>query len=612
MSFQSRPADYAATSPSAHAMRRLAAGCGLIVLTLTGPIPAMAEPASLQTHAEQTAFRETGRYAEAERLCEAFAARWPEAARCLAFGTTPEGRTLRALIVSRSGALTPEAVRARGLPVLVLQGGIHPGESDGKDAGFMVLRELLQKTPKDDPLARMAVLFVPVFNADGHERFGKWNRPNQVGPEEMGWRTNAQNLNLNRDYMKVDAPEMDGLLRLLEAWDPIVYADLHVTDGADFEHDVSIQVEPIHEGDPALFAGGVALRDGVIAALAKQGSLPLPFYPNLEHEDDPASGFAESAYLPRFSTGYWALRNRYSMLVETHSWKDYATRVRIIVHTIEALIAQVAAHGKAWQQQAQAADAAAAKLAGQPVALNHETGPHVTMIDFRGYAYTREPSAISGALVTRYDRSRPQIWHVPYRDTIVPSLVETAPQGGYLVPAGYAGPLLGRLDAQGIRYTRLATALTGQAVETLRATKFSLTPTSFEGRSMLSLEGQWQPETRDLPAGSLFVPIAQPKARLIMALMEPRAPDSFAAWGFFNAAFEQKEYAEPYVAEQIAREMLATDPALATEFAQKLDRDPEFARSPRARLDFFYRRHASWDERYALCPVYRTARTRFD
>lgn len=599
--------------PRPRSRRVAVAALGFALLSLLyGPIPAMADPDSLLTHAERTAFRETGRYAEAERLCAEIAARWPEAARCLDFGTTPEGRTLRALIVSRSGALTPDAVRARGLPVLALQGGIHPGESDGKDAGFMVLRSLLQQTPKDDPLARMAVLFVPVFNADGHERFGKWNRPNQVGPEEMGWRTNSQNLNLNRDYMKVDAPEMDGLLRLLEAWDPIVYADLHVTDGADFEHDVSIQVEPIHEGDPALFAGGIALRDGVIAALAKQGSLPLPFYPNLEHEDDPTSGFAESAYLPRFSTGYWALRNRYSMLVETHSWKDYATRVRITVHTIEALVAQVAAHGQAWQQQARAADAAAAKLAGQPVALNHETGPHVTMIDFRGYAYTREPSAISGGLVTRYDASRPQIWHVPYRDTIVPSLVEKAPQGGYLVPAGYAAPLLSRLDAHGIRYTRLAAAKTGVAVETLRATTFSLTPTSFEGRSMLSLEGRWQPETRDLPAGSLFVPIAQPKARLVMALMEPRAPDSFASWGFFNAAFEQKEYAEPYVAEQIAREMLAKDPALAAEFARRLDRDADFARSPRARLDFFYRRHASWDERFGLCPVYRTARPTFD
>ncbi|GAC1622849.1 MAG: M14 family metallopeptidase [Nevskia sp.] len=565
----------------------------------------MAQNQSLSTTAETTSFRATGRYAEAERLCAAFAAQWPEAVRCIDFGLTPEGRSLRALIVSRSGALTPESLRSARVPVLALQGGIHPGESDGKDAGFMALRRLLETPAALDPLKTIAVLFVPVFNVDGHERFGKWNRPNQVGPEEMGWRTNAQNLNLNRDYMKVDAPEMAAMLRLLDAFDPLVYADLHVTDGADFEHDVSIQVEPIHQGAETLQAAGKALRDAVIDSLAKRGSLPLPFYPNLVREDDPASGFSEDAYLPRFSTGYWALRNRFSMLVETHSWKDYATRVRVTGNTIDALVEQTARHGAAWLKLAQAADAAAAQLAGHEVALNHEAGPHITMIDFRGYAYTREPSAISGALVTRYDPKTPQIWHVPYRDQIVPSLTLRAPRGGYLVPPGYAEPLVSRLEAHGIRFLRTTQARSALAVETLRATQATLTPNSFEGRTMLTVEGGWQPERRDVPAGALFIPIAQPKARLVMALMEPQAPDSFAAWGFFNAAFEQKEYAEPYVAEQMAREMLEKNPGLVADFAQKLADDEAFARSPGARLNFFYRRHASWDERFNLCPVYR-------
>ena len=563
---------------------------------------------ALLTTAEKTDFIHTGRYAEAERLCAEIAARWPDAARCIDFGITPEGRSLRALIVSRSGALHAKGLQAQQVPVLAWQGGIHPGESDGKDAGFMVLRELLAAPAKDDPLKKIAILFIPVFNVDGHERFGKWNRPNQVGPAEMGWRTNAQNLNLNRDYMKADSPEMQAMLRLLTEWDPILYADLHVTDGADFQHDVSVQIEPIHQAATSMRSSGIALRDAVIADLASQGSLPLAFYPNLIEEDNPASGFAESAYHARCSTGYWALRNRYSLLLETHSWKDYKTRVRVTCNTLRSLVQHTAAQGRDWLRLAQAADTEAMQLGGQLVELDHDAGPHVTLIDFKGYAYTREPSAISGGLVTRYDPSTPQTWHVPYHDTIVPTLTVRAPKAGYVVAAGYAAPITERLAAHGIRFQTLSAPQPAQVLESFRASEARLTPGTFEGRSQMTVKGSWQAEIRALPAGSLFIPMAQAQARVVAALMEPQAPDSFLSWGFFNAAFEQKEYAEPYVAEQIARELLARDAKLAAEFKQKLASDKHFAASPKARLDFFYCRHPSWDEQYFLVPVFRVDR----
>src|SRR5262249_18265029 len=154
---------------------------------------------------------------------------------------------------------------------------IHAGEIDGKDAGFLALREALEERSPASKLDKLVAIFVPVFNADGHERFGRWNRPNQRGPEEMGWRVTAQNYNLNRDYAKADTPEMQAMLRLVEAWDPLLTVDLHVTDGAMFEHDVSIQVEPGHAGDESLRKAGIALRDAVIGELAAQGSLPVPF-----------------------------------------------------------------------------------------------------------------------------------------------------------------------------------------------------------------------------------------------------------------------------------------------------------------------------------------------
>jgi murein tripeptide amidase MpaA len=571
------------------------------------PLWAVSAPA-LQTEAEQSAFQRTGRYAEVQRLCPAFQRAYPQAVRCIRFGRTPEGRPMLALVASRSGALTPEAARARQLPVVLVQGGIHAGEIDGKDAGFQALRQLLDGQAAPGALQRQVLMFVPVFNIDGHERFGAWNRPNQRGPQQMGWRTTAQNFNLNRDYAKADAPEMQAMLRLVNAWDPLATIDLHVTDGAQFEHDVSIQVEPGHAGDAALRPAGRALRDGVIAELAAQGALPQPFYMEFETEDDPASGFVDGVSPPRFSTGYFMLRNRFGMLVETHSWKDYPTRVRITRNAVVSVLQQVARHGTAWRQTALAADARAAQLAGQSLPLSYRASPQVRMIDFRGYAYTRTLSEVSGALMTRYDESRPQVWHLPLRDDVQPDASVAAPTAGYLVPAAHATWVADKLRLHGIAFRALPQPLTKQAVQAYRAEQAKPDAASTESHQRLALQGRWGNERRDLAAGALFVPIAQAKARLVVALLEPEAPDSFAAWGRFNNAFEAKEYMEPYVAEDVARAQLAADPALAAQFRQKLADDPAFAKSPAARLDFFYRRHASWDEQLNLYPVLRTDR----
>lgn len=566
---------------------------------------ALAEPAPLSTIAEQSGFVRTGRHDEVVRLCAEFAKAWPDAVRCIEFGRTPEDRPMLALVAGAADALTPEAARAKRRPVLLMQGGIHAGEIDGKDAGFLFLRELLNGRLAKGALDKLTLVFVPVFNVDGHERFGAWNRPNQRGPEQMGWRTTAQNFNLNRDYMKAGAPEMQAMLRLIGAWDPIVYADLHVTNGAQFEHDISITMEPVHSGDPALRKAGLALRTAMLERLSKRGSLPLAFYPSFVDYDNPASGFADGVAPPRFSTGYMPLRNRFGILVETHSWKDYPTRVRATHDTILALVELAMRDGARWSQLGADADARAARLAGKPFALAYKAADTARTIDFRGYAYTRTPSAISGALVTRYDENTPQVWKIPLRDDVQPALSVDAPRGGYVVPAAWTARVGAHLDLHGIAFRRLDQAIAGAATQTFRATSKKFGGTSVEGRQTLAVEGEWKDEPRDIPAGSLFVPIEQAKSRLVVALFEPQAPDSFAAWGDFNAAFEQKEYMEAYVAEDVARAMLESDEALRAEFVRRLAEDPAFAASPDQRLEFFARRHASWDERRDLYPVMR-------
>ena len=568
--------------------------------------PALAQ-APLTTHSERSGFLETGRYPEVIELCEAFAARYPEAVRCTDFGTTPQGRPMKALVVSQSGAFTPEQAREQGLPVTLIQGGIHAGEIDGKDAGFLALRQLLEGEASPGVLQMQVFVFVPVFNVDGHERFKAWNRPNQRGPKEMGWRTTAQNLNLNRDYLKAEAPEMQAMLRLMEAWDPLVYVDLHATNGAQFEHDISIQVEPVNSGDPALREAGRALRDGTIAALAEAGSLPLPFYPSFVQYDNPASGFEDGVSPPRFSHGYMPYRNRFGMLVETHSWKEYPERVQTTRNTILAVLDLVAANGARWLGLAREADARAARIGGAPVELDYRATGECRRFDFRGYEYTRTPSEVSGATMTRYDETRPEVWNVPLCDDIAPALVVDAPKAGYLVPAEQAGRVAPKLDLHGVQYRRLEQPLQRARVQAFRADGANLAPRSMEGLQRIELEGDWEAETHDLVAGALYVPIAQARSRMAMALLEPEAPDSLAAWGWFNNAFERKEYMEAYVAEQVAREMLG-DRRTKAEFERRLREDEEFASSAQARLDWFYRRHDAWDDRLNLYPVFRTDR----
>ena len=565
---------------------------------------AAAAAPNLATEAERSAFRRTGRYDEVVRLCHDFETAYPGKVRCQSFGTTPEGRPMVALVASTDGALSPEDARARGRAVLLIQGGIHAGEIEGKDAIFPVLRELLAGKIAPGALGKVTAIFVPVFNVDGHERFGPNNRPNQRGPEQMGFRTTAQNLNLNRDYVKSEAPEMQTMLGLWDAWDPILYVDLHTTDGAKFQPDVSILVAP---GAPHL--GGLdqpaaALSAALMKRLTAQKHIPLAFYPDFRMKDDPRSGFAVTTAPPRFSHEYAAARNRLGVLVETHSWKSYAQRVAATHDTLQVLFEQALAEQASWRAAAARADEAAARLAGTDVVLGYQADATPRTIDFPGYAYTVTTSEISGKGWIVYDETKPEIWHIPLYDHMVPALTVHAPRAGYVVPATQAAWLAPLLRRQGIHFDVLTGGHDDLAVEGYRIAELSY-GAPFEGHTPVKVTGAWRPTKQSFPAGSLLVPIAQKRALLVLHLLDPGAPDSVVAWGLCSAMFEQKEFMEDYVLEGEARRMLAADPKLKAEFEQRLAGDTAFAQSPEKRLAFFYERHPSWDQRIGWVPVYR-------
>jgi hypothetical protein len=558
----------------------------------------------LKTHAERTAYVESGPAAEVDALARAFPRRFRGRVQAQRFGTSGEGRPLWVLSASDDGVLTPEKARRRGRPVVFALAGIHPGEIDGKDAGFQLLRELLQRTALPGILGELTFVFVPIFNVDGHEHASPDHRPNQNGPRTQGWRSNARNLNLNRDWMKADSPEMQAILPLLEAWDPLVFLDLHVTDGAHFQPDVSLLVAPLYEGPPAMQAMARVLQDEIHAELRSGGHLPLDFYPSLVRDDDPASGFSRTVYPPRFSHSYWGLRHRLAVLVETHSWKDYRTRVLTTRDVLAATLASVRTHGSPWRTRVHALDRDTARKPPVGLDLAFAATEETEQLEFPAYAYDRAPSPATGGTYLRFQLDRPEIWRVPLRSPLAPTTHVDLPRGGWAVPPGWAEVVARTLDLHGVRHRRLARP--GPA----RVSVFQLTDppppaASYEGRQRLEPLGVWSPPHRQkLPRGTLVIPLAQKRAELAAHLLEPTAPDSLLAWGTFNSAFQQQEYVEAYLLEPWAKAELGRNAALRAEFEQRL-LDPAFAADPDARRRFFLIRHPSYDQRIRQAPVLR-------
>ncbi len=557
--------------------------------TKVGPRPL------LTTTGERSGYVRTGRYDEAVQLCHDFARAY-EGVTCNEIGRTVEDRPLVALHV----------VRHPKLPVVYVQAGIHAGEIEGKDAGFAFLRDLLDGKVAPGALDAVSIVFVPVVNPDGHERFGRNNRVNQRGPEEMGFRTNASRLNLNRDYVKADTPEMQAILDELHRIDPVLLIDLHTTDGAKFEHDVSVTNAPYAPRPDHLDETSAALSAQMMKRLTELGHLPVPFYPSFVDDDDPKSGFAQGEAPPRFSHYYMPAWGRLGMLVEMHSWRTYKERAATAYHALQAAFELATQHAREWRTACDDAAASDRALGGKQVTLSWKPTKKSRELAFRGYAFEKRTSDVSGGTWLVYDETTPQVWNVPLYEEVEPAVTVTAPTGGYVVDGGYS-PMVAKLLAHhGIAF-RPVSSSTPAEVEVFRATKVTYAPGPFEGRTRATVTGAWSAETRTFDRGAIFIPIAQPAARLVLHLFEPTLPDSLAQWGHFNAAFEHKEYMEAYVAEEVARRMLE-DPSVRAAFDAALAADPEMAKSPEKRLEFFYRRHASWDERVDLLPVYRTAK----
>jgi murein tripeptide amidase MpaA len=565
-----------------------------------------------RTPAEISGYRTTPDYAETVVYLERIAQAAPTQVKIENFGKTGEGRDLKIVIASKDGVFDPAAIHASGRAILLVQNSIHAGEMDGKDACLALLRDLVQDKDRAKLLDHVVFVFIPVYNIDGHVRRSAFNRINQNGPELSGWRGNAANLNLNRDYMKADAPETRAFLKMFHRWLPDFFVDDHVTDGADFQYDVTFTIDDTPDVAPATAKW---IRDAVTPELERQvnasGHLAFPTYVTLNDDTDPAQGLAFNPDPPRFSTGQMILEDRPGLLVELHMLKDYKTRVTGNYEILRALLEVMNRDAAKLIALNREADAAAAKLGAHPFSnerfpLAIDWNGETTPVIFHGYKFTRALSEISGAMWVSYS-------HEPWNVTL--SLATGAKvTASVTLPAGYIVPpqwtqAIDVLSAHDVTLRRTTAPWTGK-VERYRCSGMQWQALPFEGRHPIfggenpgAQSGRYGQctltnETLTFPAGSVVVPLDQRLSKVAIHWLEPDAPDSALRWGFFDPIFEQKEYGEAYVLEKLARENLDKDPALKAEFEHRIQSDNRFASSPDARLEFFYERSPWFQENH--------------
>jgi hypothetical protein len=486
---------------------------------------------SLTTRPERTDYRETSRFDEVVAFMEAVDRASPRI-HLTTFATTNEGRRLPMTVVGNVADASPQGVRASGKTVVYLQGNIHAGEVEGKEALQMLLREIA--AGRHDPLLDSLVLLIaPIYNADGNERIDPQNRPRQHGPVGgMGIRPNAQGLDLNRDHTKLESPEARGLVAMLKAYDPHVIVDLHTTNGTYHGYHLTY-APPLHPNTPA--AIDRMLRDewlpSMTQSLQRDHGWLMYYYGNVPSaEDGNAStprGWYSYDHRPRFGTQYAGLRNRFGILSEAYAYLTFEERVRVTKDFVDETLVWARANAARIRRTTEAADRD--DVRGRPLALTarlRQTGETTVLMG----EVVEEASPVDGhMMLRRADVVREE--RMPEWQAFEPMDVEAAP-AAYLLPPG-ADSLVVRLQMHGIL---LATADAGaREVEAFRVDSTAVAPRAFQGHQERRIWGRWERATREIAPGTLIVPMDQPLARLAFTLLEPRSDDGFAAWNGMDA-----------------------------------------------------------------------------
>ncbi len=514
-------------------------------------------------------------------------------AKLIEVGKTDMGKPLHLFLLAadKQFASRPDRI------TLLINNGIHPGEPEGIDACMMLARDLLKanKLPKNVLLA-----IVPVFNVGGSLNRGV-SRVNQNGPESYGFRGNARNLNLNRDFIKAEAQNTRAFQSMYQSLKPQVFIDNHTSDGADYQHVLTYFATQKDKLNPAV-SGYMTqnFQPELDKMLVAKGFPPAPY---VNHPGDtPENGLIGYNDSPRYSTGYATLFNCFGFTLETHMWKPYPARVRASYVFDEAVLQLCEREARTISTNQQRANEAIQQQ--KTFALSYKLDrSKVDSVQFLGYAAAYKPSDVSGLKRLYYDHSKPFRKRVPYLNNFVIEAQVDKPSA-YVIPQSWP-EVIGQLKRNGVVVQSLSKD-TLMAVVAYYITDYKSPQRPYEGHYLhTGVKVRTESQRIQFYKGDYLIQTNQPTNRYLVETLEPQGVDSFFAWNFFDSILDQKEYFANYIFEDTAAELVRKNPALRKQLDEKRAADKSFAENADAQLDFIYRQTPYYEKTHNRYPVYR-------
>ncbi len=525
-----------------------------------------------------------------------------EYAQLLKIGVSPQGRDIYAFLVTKEKQFDLKEIRRSDKSIVLIQNGIHAGEIEGKDACMLLLRDILVNKTKESLLNSVNLVIIPVLNVDGHERVSMYNRINQDGPTYMGWRTTAQNLNLNRDYLKADSPEIRVLIKLFNDVEPDIFIDTHTTDGLDMQPVLTYAIEKQGTVPNVLSEWINKIFVPEIEEYMSSKNVLIAPYVNMNDYSDPSKGINSWVSSPKLSTGYAAVRNKIGILIETHSLKPYKDRVFATLDFLEGSIKIANNQNLSIKSNSKLANEETkyvyTKLKS-PYPVSFKLTNDSLLYNWKGIVAKKKYSEVAGDTVVYYDNDKYEK-KIGYKYRLIGDKEVIVPKY-YIIPQEWID-VINILKIHGCSYyTQPSDSVINAVTYKFKNVKFSSMP--YEGRFQPTFMIDTFNTEKLIRKGDYVFPTDQNLLGVLVYLLEPLTNDSFVKWGFFNSIFEQKEYFEVYSMEPIAEKMYKENINLRKEFLEKIKNDSEFAKDSYARLDFFYKQSEYYDKKHNIYPI---------
>jgi len=517
----------------------------------------------------------------------------------LTMGMSDAGYPLHLVVVANNGDYNFDNIRKNNKRVILVNNGIHPGEPDGIDASMLLARDIIINKVKLPDNVVLAI--IPVYNIGGCLNRSADYRVDQNGPEEFGFRGNSQNLDLNRDFIKCDSKEAKAFAEIFHLTDPDVFLDNHVSDGADYQHVMTLICTQHSK------LGGVlgeylnkTFEPSLYASMKEKGYDLIPYVNAFG--DTPDSGWPEFFESPRYSSGYAALWHTFSFISETHMLKPYDQRVKSTYELMKSFIDFTAKNSETIKQLRDQTKQTVKTQAEFPIAWTLDRSQSSKRI-YKGYTAAYKPSDVSGQRRLYYDRSKPYEKEVPFYNFYKPSINIQKPKA-YIIPQGW-WKVIELLKANKVQMTQLKKDSIIE-VEVYRIDDYKTAARQNEMHHINSdVKTSTSIQKLKFKKGDYYVPMNQVANRFLIETLEPAATDSYFAWNFFDAILGQKEGYSGYAFEDIAADYLKNNPDVKAKLNQRVASDTAFAKNGRAQLNFVYENSPWVEPDYLRYPVYR-------